>query len=183
MVMTDWRWPTEREEQLRDRSIRRSYEQGQTCGCCGTVLSKAMRVYRANATEFIRSKKGREGSRGEWVTYVPYALFCRKCTAKVWPWDRRRRPVECQNCGRLFMLLTRYAGETREPRSCCAACENRLAYAGRRVAPTERPCVVCGESFTAKRFDARICGPACRNKALRRKRKAATAGPTSTTPR
>jgi hypothetical protein len=83
-------------------------------------------------------------------------------------------PLECNVCRQMFVLL--YRPKVRSfPRACCVACENQLAYQARRVAPAERPCIVCGEPFTAKRSDAKTCGPACRQKALRHRRRSACA--------
>ncbi len=33
--------------------------------------------------------------------------------------------------------------------------------------PTERQCSVCGQTFTATRYDASTCGPTCRTRAAR----------------
>lgn len=46
-----------------------------------------------------------------------------------------------------------------------------------RVRPEHHPaCAVCGTSFTAHRSDARYCSPACRQRALRDRRREGAAG-------
>jgi hypothetical protein len=168
----DWRelqakWREEENEKLRAEGfradlIRESRRHGRVCGHCGGTLSRTMHVRRVNVCGFT-------------------ALFCRTCAAKRWyGWSES---TECRSCGRPFVFQDwidrkkphtpwmytreRPAGLAK-PRACCVSCENRLAYNARRVAATDRPCLVCGEAFTAKRSDAKTCGPTCRQKLRRR---------------
>jgi ribosomal protein S27AE len=44
----------------------------------------------------------------------------------------------------------------------------RKSYANNHAVPVkDRACVQCGETFTAKRKDARYCSPRCRQRAFR----------------
>jgi hypothetical protein len=141
---------------VRGDVIRESRRHGRVCGRCGHTLLRTMHVRRANVCGFT-------------------ALFCRSCADKLWPdyhWSAR---VTCKACGRPFMHPSHVAWH-QEPQTCCVGCANALAYNPRRVTPSDRPCVVCGESFTAKRSDAKTCGPTCRQKLRRRSKAATTAG-------
>ena len=66
-------------------------------------------------------------------------------------------PGKCGWCGRALMGA----------RYCCDRCEYEGGKAKRRITPSEKVCIVCGETFLPKRSDAKTCGDRCRQR-LRR---------------
>jgi hypothetical protein len=50
---------------------------------------------------------------------------------------------------------------------CSLECYREARARAQRLRPTLRECVVCGESFTPGRSDARFCANACRQRAYR----------------
>jgi hypothetical protein len=80
----------------------------------------------------------------------------------------------CQGCGR---PLDGHYGDLHV--ACCGRCLGRChgrTWRSRHRAPAAargRPCATCGAVFTPRRSDARTCSDACRQKAHRRRQRAA----------
>lgn len=73
----------------------------------------------------------------------------------------------CDECGEEFTPHARRD----DRRFCSRTCANRhwakTSRATRAAPVRELQCAQCGETFTAKRSDAKYCGPACRQRARR----------------
>jgi hypothetical protein len=147
---------------VRDDVLRASHRSGRNCGRCGRAFPRARTVWQAPVTTEFKNVWGVTTGHVDVA-----ALFCRKCAAALWSDRDWSGPVQCRGCGRSFVWRSRQY-RSQPPQACSVRCKSRLAYNRRRVAPTDRPCVVCGESFTAKRSDAKTCGPTCRQKLRRR---------------
>jgi hypothetical protein len=159
---------------------------GQTCGKCARVLAEGKTAYRLTIHNVV--KAWGEGQQWRDIVYgmAVAALFCEQCARPAippaeWPRDRFlvrenwKGPFQCRSCDRPFYALYKVerCGCWQIPDACCRRCKGRLKYDARRVSPSGCPCVVCGGSFTAKRSDAKTCGPTCRQKLRRGKRKTA----------
>jgi hypothetical protein len=113
------------------------------------------------------------------VGYAGYSVWnhvlaplCAKCRHEEWMYKRIAfpdAPSPCAACGRPVYVHT--SGRRRKWVLCSDACRRAkyralyFASKGSRKAT----CPVCGEPFTQRRSDAVTCGPACRQKAYRRR--------------
>jgi hypothetical protein len=174
-----------RPEHYRDETFWGSHARGDCCGQCGKPLARDEPAYRGAQHTVVQVYPGACA-----IVDDVFALFCVRCATALWPehfgdgglqdaWD-----AECRHCGRRFYALVSLRTwnarpKTRRrnwspPSSCSKRCANALNYRGRVATrrPTAHVCAVCGRQFEAKRRDAKSCGPACRQKALRRRRAA-----------
>ncbi len=103
-----------------------------------------------------------------WGGRVGY--LCKTCKDEYCGRVRRnaiwRSPLACEHCDR--PVFHDQARDVPRHVVCSLQCRvilfNRLS---RRGAANPRVCEACGEEFQPKRFDARYCSPACRQKAYR----------------
>ena len=76
----------------------------------------------------------------------------------------------CRQCGGDLLIKVPYTGYKDSDRFCTFECRHeydRERNPAPKKKPTERTCQQCSETFTAKREDARYCGPTCRQRARR----------------
>ncbi len=101
-----------------------------------------------------------------WRGYVGY--LCTDCKDE---WARIQFrlnwsiPRDCENCGRPVY----HDNRRRIPKRvvCSHQCRSAIYNHFSRPRAKPRPCEICGEEFQPKRFDARHCSSACRQKAYR----------------
>lgn len=75
-------------------------------------------------------------------------------------------PTPCERCGVTFV---RNADPLLRRMTCSAACLTSLTRSRNGNQGSGKPCEMCGETVTTGRADSRYCGPACRQKAYRRR--------------
>jgi hypothetical protein len=149
----------------------------------GYVTLEAVPADMVNVTE--TTENYRNPLTGEEGSYVMLTVEPREeLTALGWTleqgalWAR----TTCRHCGGdMLIKVPPYGGYKDSDRFCTFECRheyererNREAVRAHRERnpapkkqPTERTCECCGETFTAKREDARYCGPTCRQRARR----------------
>jgi hypothetical protein len=78
----------------------------------------------------------------------------------------------CWCCERFFYgaMQRRYCSEECGEQVRAGRRRERLRFAREQRVSVPRPCVVCGEAFTASRPEARYCSSACRQDAYRKRK-------------
>jgi len=117
-------------------------------------------------------------------TYSNRCTYCESCETKHWPFDPEDKPRDpfdparwrvapCEYCKR---PVYRSCSDDRAHVFCSDDCRDRSSairrYYNRRrhlVWHWPRPCPVCGEFFTPKRSDAKVCSTRCRMRSHRAK--------------
>ena len=103
-----------------------------------------------------------------------WLVACQSCTQQpreyydhaTIRWCRRfGDPKPCDSCGRLIAKPTGNDFRDHARRFCSNTCESR--FYRKPKPPLVIECQVCGETFKAKRNDAKFCSGKCRVKAYR----------------
>ena len=98
---------------------------------------------------------------------------CTRCLRNNRGWQRAwKAPAPCVNCGR--PVAHDYHRLTPKHVVCGAACKGALRNKPHllRAPLHEFPCLMCTETFLAKRPDAFYCSSSCRQQAYRQRRRA-----------
>lgn len=125
------------------------------CGKCGATIPP-------DAPVALNQRVRKSGA-----SLCHQTTLCLTCAAY---WMEKARPQRetCRQCQRPI-----YRRRWNCRRFCCDRCAWLAASAtrtARGAAERAKHCVVCGQSFTAPRRDARTCSPACRQRAYRQRR-------------
>ena len=116
-----------------------------------------------------RTRVGHPGFGGAWG----YRLepLCEGCAPRN---CRYQHPTSCASCGRQVAIQIDWVQRKRV--TCSDECKNRAdtlarvaARASSEAARRQKVCIVCGDSFTATRADAKTCSLACKQKHYRRR--------------
>jgi hypothetical protein len=158
----------ERREQRRRAS--EATKHARACGKCGEDVPQDAVVYLAGLG------LGRSWQR--WLTPI-----CESCAPPYMkgegryydPRIDRCEKYPCHTCARPVVWKATGRDLHRQHVFCCGRC--RWTYYNdlrneRNARAREKVCEVCDEAFTATRQDAKVCSPACKQKAYRLRRKA-----------
>jgi hypothetical protein len=133
-----------------------------------TLCSGCRRALQKEEVAYVR----RRYDVSVWGIEWSHHLYCESCVRGWHPswWETRGTAAPCVTCGQMI------AGSRgrEQPRTCSRECGYHRPRR-RAVRHEPRACDVCGETFTPRRADARYCSPACRQRAYRKRRKAALA--------
>lgn len=87
-----------------------------------------------------------------------------------YPWPTGRGellpPTACEACG---LVIVRHGDPLLKRVTCSASCLTSLTRSRNGSQGSGQPCETCSEQITTGRADSRYCGPACRQKAYRRR--------------
>jgi hypothetical protein len=164
-----WEHKRERERRVRDA--------GKTCTKCGTELGPDDDVFRYKPL----LNNGYGGTTYRYRETTDQPPICVDCAPDWLPVLSNRvyklrvisHTAPCENCGRSVYFVS--GNETTPQRVyCCEDCKREARAARksgqrRRVGPQTFTCEVCGESFEARRSDAKTCSSKCRQKAYRKR--------------
>ena len=117
----------------------------------------------------------RVGYEGHWYYKFGYRSIvpaCQRCKANPPAkgehlFERFFSAQPCCHCGRPVFVDRHRKGLRYFV--CSESCRRKAALQARRPEPKLRPCIICGQTFTAKRKDAFLCSAACKQKAYRRR--------------
>jgi hypothetical protein len=99
---------------------------------------------------------------GDWG----WSPLCDEC-AKTVNVKHYREPAPCNHCGHLVAVLISTTNKKGKRRFCGRTCEGKFYGSQKPKPPSIIQCQDCGDTFTAKRSDARFCSVKCRVKAHR----------------
>ena len=154
------------------RFIRGACRDGSHCADCRKAFDPSEPLWR------VRKNMGRG------YMIVPVCFTCFKATyVPAWGQGKKyyvynvrqylRRSEECEGCGRPVHDPWP-TPPNKERVFCCGDCQHKAELRshrrGRAEARSGRQCDECGEVYDPTRSDGKFCGPACKQKAYRKRR-------------